>query len=126
MSSPPAEAVRADTSSTPAGSRVRAWLAAGPAYPPDAGDLRTVSVIGLQLPVRATVAVVVVAVILLLDYHGRIDEVVRALLGPLGSTVADAKRVQSLGRLALEGLVPLLVVILVFRDSPGRYGLRRR
>jgi membrane protease YdiL (CAAX protease family) len=104
--------------------RLAAWLASGPAYPADAGDLRTVSLLGLTLPVRATVAVVTVSVILLLDYHGRIDALVAAVLGPFGDTPADAKRIQALGRLVLEGLVPLAVVVLVLRDRPSRYGLR--
>jgi membrane protease YdiL (CAAX protease family) len=100
------------------------WLAAAPAYPADAGDLRTATVLGLRLPVRATVAVVVVTLILLLDYHGRIDGLVEAVLGPFGDSVAAAKRIQALGRLVLEGLVPLAIIVLVLRDRPGRYGLR--
>ena len=76
------------------------------------------------VPLRATVAVLTVAIILLLDYHGRIDGLVEALLGPFGQGAAEDKRVQAIGRLALEGLVPLAVVVLLFRDSPGRYGLR--
>lgn len=94
------------------------------AYAPDAGDLRTVSVLGLLLPVRATIAILVVAGLLLLDYHGRIDDVVRAAFGPFGDTAAEAKRVTALGRLVLQGLVPLLVVLLLFRDRPSRYGIR--
>lgn len=104
--------------------RVVAWLGMAPAYSPNAGDLRTVELLGLRLPVRATVAVVTVSLILLLDYHGRIDGVVEALLGPFGGTGADIKRIQSIGRFVLEGLVPLAVVLLLLRDRPSRYGLR--
>jgi uncharacterized protein len=103
---------------------VRAWLSAAPDYPPDEHDLRTWSFLGLRLPVRATVAVLVVSAILLLDYHGRMDELVRALFGPFGASGADAKRVTAIARLVLEGLIPLLVVVLAFRDRPGRYGLQ--
>jgi membrane protease YdiL (CAAX protease family) len=103
---------------------ILSWLSSGPEYPPDEHDLRTVTVLGLQLPVRSTIAVLVVAGLLLLDYHGRIDDLVRAMFGPFGDTAAEAKRVTALGRLVLEGLVPLLVVLLVFRDRPGRYGIR--
>lgn len=106
----------------------RAWAALlgdpPPAYPPDAGDRRTVSLLGLELPVRATVAVIAVSALLLLDYHGRIDGLVAAVLGPFGSDPADAKRLQSLGRLVVQGLIPLLIVLLVLRDRPSRYGLR--
>lgn len=106
----------------------RAWTALlgdpPPAYPPDAGDRRTVSLLGLELPVRATVAVIAVSALLLLDYHGRIDGLVAAVLGPFGSDPADAKRLQSLGRLVVQGLIPLLIVLLVLRDRPSRYGIR--
>ncbi len=46
-----------------------------------------------------------------------------ALLGPFGAGAAEAKRVQALGRLVLEGAVPLLLVIFVMRDRPSRYGV---
>jgi membrane protease YdiL (CAAX protease family) len=104
--------------------RLWGWLTAGPLYPPNAGDLRTVRVLGLALPLRATVAVLTVSALLLLDYHGRVDGLVAAILGPFGSEPADAKRLQSIGRLLVQGLVPLLVVLLVLRDRPSRYGLR--
>jgi membrane protease YdiL (CAAX protease family) len=104
--------------------RLRAWIMTSPSYPARPADLRTVSLLGLQLPLRATVAVLAVSLILLLDYHGRIDGFVEALLGPFGDGMAAAKRVQSLGRLILEGVVPLVLILLVLRDRPSRYGLR--
>lgn len=103
--------------------RLSRWAAAAPAYPAAAGDLRTLDVLGLRLPVRATVTVVAVALLLLLDYHGRIDGLVQLLLGPFGSGGADTRRLQSIGRLVIEGIVPLLLVVLVLRDRPARYGL---
>ena len=103
--------------------RLRRWLEAGPAYPPNEGDLRTINVLGLRLPWRATLATVAVAVILLLDYHGRIDALVAALIGPFDAGVDDTKRLQAIGRLLLEGLVPLLLVLLAMRDRPSRYGV---
>ncbi len=104
--------------------RLSAWIGDAPPYPASAGDLRTVSILGLALPVRASVAVVAVSLILLLDYHGRIDGLVEAVLGPFGETAADAKRIQSIGRFVLEGLVPLAIVLLLLRDRPSRYGLK--
>jgi membrane protease YdiL (CAAX protease family) len=103
--------------------RLRAWLADAPAYPANAGDLRCVTILGLALPIRATVAVVTVTLILLLDYHGRVDGLVEAVLGPFGSGAADTQRLRSLARLLLEGLVPLAMIVLVLRDRPSRYGL---
>ena len=104
--------------------RASSWLRDAPPYPANAGDLLTADLVGLRLPVRATVAVVTVALLLLLDYHGRIDGLLEAFLGPFGDGVADAKRLQSLGRLVLLGMVPLLVILVLLRDRPGRYGLR--
>lgn len=104
--------------------RAWGWVIAAPEYRAEPGDQRTVSVLGLALPVRATVATVTVALLLLLDYHGRVNGLVDAVLGPFGSTPADQKRLGALSRLVLEGLVPLLVVVLIMRDRPGRYGLR--
>jgi membrane protease YdiL (CAAX protease family) len=100
------------------------WVTAGSVYPADAGDRRTVELLGLALPVRATIATLVVAVLLLLDYHGRINGLVDAVLGPFGADPAAAKRLQALGRLVLEGLIPFALVIVVLRDRPGRYGIR--
>ena len=104
--------------------RLRTWLAGAPAYAPDAADLRAVEVAGLRLPVRAAVAVLLVAFLLLLDYHQRIDDLVRAITGWAATTPADAKRIQGVGRLLLLGGVPLLVVLVGFRDRVGRYGVR--
>jgi membrane protease YdiL (CAAX protease family) len=104
--------------------RVSSWLADAPGYPANAADRRTISVLGLELPVRATVAILTVSLLLLLDYHGRVNELVEAVLGPFGQSAAEAKRLQSVGRLVLLGVVPLLVVLLGFRDRPSRYGLR--
>jgi len=103
--------------------RLRAWLVAAPAYPANAADLRSVDVLGLRLPVRATIAIVAVTLVLLLDYHGRIEGLVSAVLGA-PETAAELKRVQSVGRLFTLGVVPLLIVLLLLRDRPSRYGVR--
>ncbi|HEV8488855.1 MAG TPA: CPBP family intramembrane glutamic endopeptidase [Candidatus Limnocylindrales bacterium] len=93
---------------------------AGPAYPPEAADLRTVSVFGVDLPVRASVAIVVATLAILFDYSRTfIPDSIRDL--GLG---ADGLRYQSIERLILFLLVPLAFVVLGFRDSPARYGLR--
>ncbi len=104
--------------------RLRSWLAAGPSYPPDAADLRSVELLGLSLPVRASIAVLLVALLLLLDYHQRVDGLITLVTGWAAVTPADGKRIQGMGRLLLLGGVPLLVVLAGFRDRAGRYGLR--
>jgi len=104
--------------------RLGAWLGDAPAYEANPADRRTVTLLGLALPVRATIAVLTVSVLLLLDYHGRINGIVDAVLGPFGPTPPETKRLQSIGRLLVEGVVPLLVLIVLLRDRPSRYGLR--
>jgi membrane protease YdiL (CAAX protease family) len=104
--------------------RLRAWLIAAPPYPANPGDLRTVDALGLRLPIRATIAVVTVTLILILDYHGRVDALVSSILGAGAATAADLKRIQSIGRFVLLGVVPLLVILVALRDRPSRYGVR--
>ncbi len=120
----PARAVAADEPVASSWGRFLAWLTGGPDYSASAGDLRVANVLGLRLPVRATVAVVAVSLLLLLDYHGRINGLVEAILGPFGPGEADAKRLQAIGRLVIQGAIPLAIVVVVLRDRPGRYGLR--
>jgi len=95
-------------------------LVAGPAYPPEPADLRTVNVFGLALPVRASVAIVVATLAILFDYSRTfIPESIRDL--GLG---AEGLRYQAIERLILFLIVPLAVVVFGFRDAPARYGLR--
>lgn len=91
-----------------------------PSYPPDERDLRTFRLAGLDLPVRATVAVVAVILIVIFDFQRTFipDELVRYDSDP------DMQRLQALSRVALFFAAPLLIVLVAFRDRPGRYGLR--
>ena len=102
------------------GDRLWSGLTTAPAYPPAAGDARTISLAGLVLPVRATVAIAVVFFAVMADYHG-------TFLPPelLGEARDPASmRVTALARVVLYAAVPLLVIAFVFRDRPLRYGLR--
>jgi membrane protease YdiL (CAAX protease family) len=99
--------------------RVRRWLGPAPTYPATEADRRAVSIGGLELPVRATVAVLVVAIVVCLDWS-------RTFIPPAIldlDRAAAAVRYQASERLLLFGLVPLLVVVGLFRDKPARYGL---
>lgn len=101
---------------------IRRWWAAftaGPAYPPDERDTRTIDLVGLRLPLRATIAIAVVTVALLLDYSRTFlpGDVLELDRGP------GAVRAIAIERAIVFGLVPLLVVLLVFRDRPTRYGV---
>jgi len=102
---------------------LRRWAAAfvgSPSYPPNAEDLRTVTVLGLDMPFRAGVAVVIVTLAVLFDYsRSFIPEYIQDL-----GRAAEAMRFQALERTLLFGVIPLVIVVLVFRDRPARYGLR--
>jgi membrane protease YdiL (CAAX protease family) len=94
-------------------------LFAMPSYPPDERDLRTFRLAGLELPVRATVVVVAVILLVIFDFQRTIipDELVRYDRNP------GMQRLQALSRVALYFCVPLLIVLVGFRDRPIRYGL---
>ena len=104
--------------------RLGTWMSAGPAYPPDDGDRRTMSLLGVVLPVRATIALLAVAFLLLLDYHGRINGLIETAFGIAPDTAVANMRIEALGRVVLFGVVPLLLILLLLRDRPTRYGLR--
>lgn len=104
-------------------SRLRGFLGrmfAMPSYPPDAGDVRTFRLAGLDLPIRATVVVVAVILIVIFDFQRTFipDQLIRYDRDP------DMQRLQALSRVALFFAVPLLIVLVGFRDRPRRYGLR--
>ena len=78
-----------------------------------------IDVLGLRLPWRGTVAIAVVTLVLLLDASRTF---LPEQLTPLGRSPL-ALRVIAVERAILFGLVPLAVVLLVFRDRPSRYGI---
>jgi membrane protease YdiL (CAAX protease family) len=90
-----------------------------PSYPPDERDLRTFRLAGLELPVRSTVIVVAVILLVIFDFQRTIipDELVRYDRNP------GMQRLQALSRVALFFCIPLLIVVAGFRDRPSRYGL---
>ena len=95
------------------------WLSDAPAYPATAADRRAIDVLGLRLPWRATVAITVVTLVLLVDFSRTLlpDTVDNLGRSPLGM------RFVAIERSLLFGLLPLAVVILAFRDRPSRYGI---
>ena len=91
-----------------------------PSYPPDERDLRTFRLAGLDLPLRATVAVVAVILIVIFDFQRTLipDDLVRYDRNP------GIMRLTAISRVLLFFLIPLAIVVLGFRDRPSRYGLR--
>ena len=99
--------------------RVVTSFTAGPDYPPTDGDRRIVRVLGLDLPVRASTAILVMTLVVLFDFS---RTAIPAEIQAIGRA-AEALRYQALERVILFGLVPGLVVLLAFRDRLANYGL---
>jgi CAAX amino terminal protease family. len=92
---------------------------AGPNYPPDARDLADVRLAGLALPLRASVALFAMTALILVDQlHWLLPA------GGDGASGFGGLRLLPVERFALFLVAPLAVVVLAFRDRPGRYGLR--
>jgi hypothetical protein len=99
--------------------RLFAGATAGPAYPPDERDLQDITLFGLQLPLRASFAIVATTALIVVDQLGWL---VPASFGfpDQGSSGLD---VSTVVRFVLFLVVPVGIVVLVFRDQPSRYGL---
>ena len=91
-----------------------------PSYPGADADRRTVRIAGLELPVRATIALVLISTIVLLDWSRTfIPQDILDL-----QRAAPAQRYVALLRVVLYVAIPLAIIVVVFRDDPRRYGLR--
>ena len=100
--------------------RLWSWVTAPQTYPPSAADLRTAGVLGVELPVRATLAIVVVTIVTLLDHSGTFE---RWFWDGTGGD-AGLLRARAISRAVVLGLGSLAMIVLVFRDHPRRYGVR--
>jgi membrane protease YdiL (CAAX protease family) len=91
----------------------------GPDYPPNAADLADVRLVGLALPIRATVAVLATTAII-------VAAELRLFVPDAGdgSTLIVGLDGLVIQRLFLFLVVPLAIVAIGFRDSPARYALR--
>jgi membrane protease YdiL (CAAX protease family) len=97
-----------------------AWqrLTIGPEYSPNAADERDTTLFGLALPRRASIAVFAATALIVVDQLG-------LLLSPTTSAELDnGLRGVAIERFVLFLVVPLAIVLVGFRDDPGRYGLR--
>lgn len=102
-----------------ASTRLAAGFLGAPAYPGTAADRREIDILGLRLPVRATVAITLVVFALLFDYSRTFigDELLALGRAP------EAMRAIALERAVLFGLLPIAIVVVGFRDRLSRYGL---
>ena len=100
---------------------VRAWstLVTAPEDPATAPDSRTVDVVGLRVPARASVALAATTLLLLIDFS---RVLLPADVQALGRTPPGLLAI-ALERLVIFLIVPLAIVVMAFRDEPRRYGL---
>jgi hypothetical protein len=99
--------------------RLFSGATAGPDYPPDERDLQDITLFGLRFPIRASLAIVATTALIVLDQLGWLAPVSFAFPDP-GSSGIDSS---SVVRFVLFLVVPVAIVVLVFRDPPSRYGL---
>lgn len=84
-------------------------------HPPEHETPRTLNLGGLQLDLRASVILVASTLLLMLDgYHQFL----------LGGTYAQALFSKAVERTVYYLVVPLLFIVLLFRDPPAKYGFR--
>jgi hypothetical protein len=95
------------------------WLTTTPPDVVTAADARTIDLVGLRLPARASAAVAIATIVPLVDFS-RI--LLPATVVAAGRS-ADGLRVIALERLVLFVIIPLAVVLVGFRDRPHRYGV---
>ncbi len=90
-----------------------------PEFLPSPADTRTFEIAGLELPRRATIAITVTVFAVLLDFSRTFipDELIAYDRNP------GMQRIQAIDRLILYAVVPLLVILIGFRDRPARYGV---
>ena len=100
--------------------QLRTWFAlatSGPTYAPDAADRADLELVGLAFPRRASVALLAVTAILVVDQ-------LRWLVPSAPSNGGLFGRAISIERFVLFLGVPLGILVFGFRDAPSRYGLR--
>ncbi len=91
----------------------------GPDYPPNARDLADVRLAGLALPTRASVAVLAATAIIVAAQLRLFVPGDNGQTGPIAGLES-----LTVERMVLFLVVPIAVIALGFRDSPGRYALR--
>jgi membrane protease YdiL (CAAX protease family) len=92
-------------------------LGSPPSYPPGPRDRAEVSLVGLRVPVIATLALLVTCALLLYDRNYDV-------LPRFGPIDPRSLRNQALERVVTFGIIPL-VLLLALREDPRRYGLGR-
>lgn len=94
-------------------------MTAGPDDDVTPADQRTIDLLGLRLPARASIAVTATTLLLLIDFS---RVLLPSSIHELGHS-AGGLRAIAIERVVIWLVVPLAIVALGFRDSPRRYGL---
>ena len=89
----------------------------GPEYPPNEADLRDVRLFGIAFPRRASVAVLAATALIVADQQ-------RFLIPENATDGLAGLRPLDVQRFLLFGVVPVLIIVLGFRDDVRRYALR--
>ncbi|MBN1430661.1 MAG: CPBP family intramembrane metalloprotease [Anaerolineae bacterium] len=77
------------------------------------------NLLGLKLPVRSTLAIIITTTLLLIDYYYNCaSNFINT------STMPEILRASAYDHLVIYLLVPLLVIVLIFRRHPADYGFR--
>jgi membrane protease YdiL (CAAX protease family) len=97
-----------------------AWwhLTIGPEYPPNEADKRDITLFGLAFPRRASIAVFASTALIVVDQLGLL------LASTTSAELPGGIRAVAVERFVLFLVVPVLIIMLGFRDDPRRYGLR--
>ncbi len=74
------------------------------------GERSTLNLFGLQLDLRLSVIVIASTLLLMLDYYHRFLP---------AQTAAEVVRAKAVERIVFYLVIPLLIIVLVFRDRPG-------
>jgi membrane protease YdiL (CAAX protease family) len=90
---------------------------AGPDYPPNDADLADVRVFGIELPRRASIAIVATTALIVVDQ-------LRFLVPANATDGLAGLRPLDVARFVLFLVVPSAIVLLGYHDDPRRYGLR--
>ncbi len=77
------------------------------------GERSTLNLFGLQLDLRLSVIVIASTLLLMLDYYHRFLP---------AQTAAEVVRAKAVERIVFYLVIPLLIIVLVFRDRPSEYG----
>ncbi len=74
---------------------------------------RTFTLFGLELDTRATIIIIVTTLLLMVDHYHRFIP---------GETYAQVLRAKAYERVIYYLIIPLLIILLIFRDRPSAYG----